>query len=381
MPTTPDPLSPDSADSENRAAVGQDAALDHVVKNLFDVELEQLAFGRPKSEADRQRSAAAAAELARRAAQAPARRGEPPPHDHTSTRGWREPPDRLSWRRSAAVIIAAVLLVIGAASLAPTLSTSPLGPGSLDEFARESTAVEVDLRTQLQREGLRVSVTPRIIAERDGAQIIAYRFITTSPTERPRNEVCLLLRETRALGTPVCADRLEFLREGMLATLPGETRRYVVQWGPTGGPSVSVISAEHLAPEYPESPAAEAFLNGPQSDTDLTYANTLRALYPDDRLIVRVLATTPTWLAVGTLVSSADTGLWSYCVHLFERSIEAEVQLGARVTCSGREPFERDGLVAQARSTGDDSDGGARTTLLIEWRPDDTVTVTETSGL
>jgi hypothetical protein len=71
-------------------------------------------------------------------------------------------------------------------------------------------------------------------------------------------------------------------------------------------------------------------------------------------------------------VSSAGTGRWSYCVHLFERSIDTGSQLGARVTCSGREPFERDGLVAQARR-----DGGA---ITLEWRPDDTVTVDELGG-
>ncbi len=366
MSTTPDPRSPENADAE------QDAALSHIVTNLFDAELKQWAFARPQSDLDRRRAAAAAAELTRRAVNAPARRGDPAPRDLPTTPVNRELPDRPWWRRSAAVIVAAVLLVIGAASLAPTLSTSPLGPGSLDEFAREPSAVELELRTQLQREGLRVSVTPRIIAERDGARIIAYRFIITSPTERPRNEVCLLLLETRALGAPVCADRLEFLREGMLATLPGEARRYVVQWGPTGGPEVSVISAEQVVPEYPASPAAEAFLSGPQSDADVAYAELLRALHPDDRLIVRVLASTPSWDAVGTLVASFDTGLWSYCVHLFGRADDAPSQLGARVTCSGREPFERDGLVAQARS-----EGGS---ISLEWRPDDTVTVTETGG-
>lgn len=355
--------------SEQNAASEQDAALDHVVKNLFDVELEQLAFGRPQSEAERQRSAAAAAELARRAAHEPQRRGEPPLEVPRSLPVRRERTELPWWRRSGTVMAAAVLVVIGAASLAPTLSTTPIGSSSLDEFAREATAVELELRTQLQREGLRVSVTPRIIAARDDAQIIAYRFIVTSPDERPRNEVCLLLLEERALGAPVCADRLEFLRDGMLATLPGQDRRYVVQWGPTGGPSVSVISAEQATPEYPESPAAEAFFSAPQSESDLAYSDLLRALHPDDRLIVRVLATTPTWDAVGTLVSSFGTGLWSYCVHLFERSADAESQLGARVTCSGREPFERDGLVAQAR--------GADASLLIEWRPDDTVVVSE----
>jgi hypothetical protein len=364
--TTPDPAPAQNGASE------PDAALDHVVKNLFDAELEQWAFGRPQSDLERRRAAAAAAELTRRAENAPARRGDLPPGDFSAAPVNRELPDRPWWRRSAAVIGAAVLLVIGAASLAPTLTTSPLGPGSLDEFAREPSAAELELRTQLQREGLRVSVTPRIIAERDGAQVIAYRFITTSPTERPRNEVCLLLLETRALGAPVCVDRLEFLRDGMLATLPGDARRYVVLWGPTGGPEVSVISAEQVVPEYPASPAAEAFLSGPQSDADLAYADSLRALYPDDRLIVRVLATTPTWDAVGTLVATFNTGLWSYCVHLFDRSADTASQLGARVTCSGREPFERDGLVAQARH-----EGGS---ISLEWRPDDTVTVTETGG-
>ncbi len=356
-----------------------DAELDHVVRNLFDVELERLAFGRADTESEQRWAAAAAAELARREADAPARRGDTldhetprPPHARAGievARSHREHGDQPWWRQAWAVIAASVLAVIAATSIAPTLTNSPIGASSLDEFAREAAAVELDLRTQLQREGLRVSVTPRIIAARDDAQIIAYRFIVTSPDERPRNEVCLLLLEERALGAPVCADRLEFLRDGMLATLPGQARRYVVQWGPTGGPSVSVISAEQAAPEYPESPAAEAFFSAPQNEADLRYSDLLRALHPDDRLIVRVLATTPTWDAVGTLVSSFGTGLWSYCVHLFERSADAESQIGARVTCSGREPFERDGLVAQARS--------ADASLLIEWRPDDTVVVSE----
>ena len=231
---------------------------------------------------------------------------------------------------------------------------------------------ERELAAQLQREGLRLSVTPRIIAERDGDQVLAYRFIVTSPGERARNEVCVLLLDERALGLPTCVDRLSFVSDGMLATLSGEQRLFVVQWGPTGAPSVSVLPPDDPASRYPESEAAEAFFASEQSDADLAYSEALRALHPDDRLIVRVLATTPTWDAVGALVASADTGLWSYCVHLFQPDLELAPQLGATVTCAGLDAFERDGLVAQART----SEGS----LLIDWQPDDTVMVQELGG-
>lgn len=267
---------------------------------------------------------------------------------------------------------ASVLAVVGAASLAPSLSTTPTGSSSLDAFAVPATDEERELATQLEREGLRLSVTPRIIAERDGARVLAYRVIVTSPGERGRNEVCLLLLEERALGLPTCVDRASFVTDGMLATLSAEQRLFVVQWGPMGAPSVSVLPPDGRAPTYPESAAAEAFFAGEQSDADLAYSEALRALHPDDRLIVRVLATTPTWDAVGALVASADTGLWSYCVHLFQSALAANAQLSANVTCAGLEAFERDGLVAHARS--------ADRTLLIDWKPDGTVMVHELGG-
>jgi hypothetical protein len=259
--------------------------------------------------------------------------------------------------------------VIGAASIAPTLSESPIGASSLDVFAREATAQERELGAQLQREGLRLSVAPRIIAERDGDRVVAYRFIVTSPGESARNEVCVLLLDERSLGLPTCVDRLSFVSDGMLATLSGEQRLFVVQWGPTGGPSVSILPPDDPAPTYPESDAAEAFFAGEQTAPDLVYSGLLRLLHPDDRLIVRVLATTPTWDAVGALVTDADTGRWSYCVHLFQPALELAPQLGASVTCAALDAFERDGLVAQART--------AEGSLLIDWQPDDTVMVQE----
>ena len=367
-----------------------DAELDHVVRNLFDVELERLAFGRAQTDDEQRWANAAAAELARREADGPARRGdtvelEPPrPARARSTRSAaprvsserartdRERDARPWWRQSWAVIAASVLAIIAATSIAPALTETPVGASSLEVFAREATVQERELAAQLQREGLRLSVTPRIIAERDGDQVLAYRFIVTSPGERARNEVCVLLLDERALGLPTCVDRLSFVSDGMLATLSGEQRLFVVQWGPTGAPSVSVLPPDDPAPRYPESEAAEAFFASEQSEADLAYSEALRALHPDDRLIVRVLATTPTWDAVGALVASADTGLWSYCVHLFQPDLELAPQLGATVTCAGLDAFERDGLVAQART----ADGS----LLIDWQPDDTVMVHELGG-
>ncbi len=367
-----------------------DADLDHVVRNLFDVELERLAFGRAQTDDEQRWASAAAAELARREADGPARRGdtvenEPPrPARARATRSAtvrasserartdRERDDRPWWRQSWAVIAASVLAIIAATSIAPALTKTPVGASSLEVFAREATPQERELAVQLQREGLRLSVTPRIIAERDGDQVLAYRFIVTSPGERARNEVCVLLRDERALGLPTCVDRLSFVSDGMLATLSGQQRLFVVQWGPTGTPSVSVLPPDDPAPTYPESEAAEAFFAGEQSEADLAYSEALRALHPDDRLIVRVLATTPTWDAVGALVASADTGLWSYCVHLFQSAVGVNAQLSANVTCAGLDAFERDGLVAQART----ADGS----LLIDWQPDDTVMVHELGG-
>ena len=365
-----------------------DAELDHVVRNLFDVELERLAFGRAETDDEQRWATAAAAELARREADGPARRGDTveselprPARAARSTaaragtersRIDRERESRPWWRQSWAVIAASVLAVIAATSIAPTLTDSPVGASSLEVFAREATTQERELAAQLQREGLRLSVTPRIIAERDGDQVLAYRFIVTSPGERARNEVCVLLLDERALGLPTCVDRLSFVGDGMLATLSGEQRLFVVQWGPTGGPIVSVLPPDDPAPRYPESEAAEAFFAGEQSDADLAYSALLRTLHPDDRLIVRVLATTPTWDAVGALVASADTGLWSYCVHLFQPEVDVIAQLSANITCAGLDSFERAGLVAQART--------AEGSLLIDWQPDDTVMVQELGG-
>jgi hypothetical protein len=200
-------------------------------------------------------------------------------------------------------------------------------------------------------------------------QVLAYRFVMTSPRERARNEVYVVLLDERVLGLPACVDRLAFLSDGVLATLPGTARLFVVRWGPTGAPTVSLLPLDDPAPRHPESPAADAFFMGERSDDDLAYSTLLRALHPDDRLIVRVLATTPQGNAVGALVNSADTGLWSYCVHLFRARANVAEQLGASVTCAGRKSFEHDGLVAQTRT--------ADSTVLLDWKPDDTVMVQE----
>ena len=375
-----------------------DAELDHVVKHLFDVELERLAFGRPQTDAEQQLASAAAAELGRRAADGPARRGETDaegnatatratptptlkpatrrlhsaaPRSSSSTRIAvdRERDDRPWWRRSWAIITAGVLVVVGVTSIPPALTPSSDATSSLDVFAREVTAAERELGTQLQREGLLVSISPRVVAERDDAQILAYRYIVTSPGERGRNEVCLLLLDVNALGLPTCVNRVSFVTDGMLATLSGQERVYVVQWGPTGAPRVSVLPPDDPPPQYPESRAAQAFFESEQTTGDRVYTELLRQLHPDDRLMVRVIATTPTWYAVGALVAAADTGRWSYCVHLFQPATDLPPQLGANVTCAAVSSFERDGLVAQAR-TGDGR-------LLIEWQPDDTVMVSE----
>ncbi|WP_439565353.1 hypothetical protein [Microcella sp.] len=153
----------------------------------------------------------------------------------------------------------------------------------------------------------------------------------------------------------------------MQTSLAGRSGRYVVQWGSADAPTVSVVAADASSVAPPRSIAAESFFTDALRDDDLAYAELLRALHPDDRLLVRVLSSTPDWDAVGALIASPATGLWSYCVHLFARADDARAQLGASVTCAGREPFERDGLVAQART--------AASTLVLEWRPDDTVQI------
>ncbi|UYN84495.1 MAG: hypothetical protein KIT89_04710 [Microcella sp.] len=361
-------------------AAGGDEALNHVVKGLFDAELERLAFGRPQSEGERQKAAAAVRELDRRAAEHAARAGEQAPPavpdvlaGHSargaSARSALDPAERPWWRRTATIVAASVLLVIVAASLAPLLTSSPVQSSSLAVFAREPSPAELDLRTQLQLDGLRLSASPRVIAERDSTQIVAYRFVTTAPGERPRNEVCVVLVDVRVIGLPACATHEAFARDGLQTTLSGVSNRFVIGWGPSGTPTVSVLPDVDSSLGVPSSPAAEAFFANQPSDDDLANASLLRALHPNDRLIVRVLSTTESWRAVGALVASADTALWSYCVHLLEESRDERLQLGASVTCAGRVAFERDGLVAQART--------AESSVLLEWKPDDTVFMQE----
>lgn len=362
--------------TEPGEAESGDEALDHVVKGLFDAELERLAFGRPQSEGERQKAAAAVRELDRRAAEHAVRAGEqarptaPEVMAGHSARGASarsvlDPEGRPWWRRTGTLITGGVLLAIVAASLAPLLTTSAAESSSLAVFAREPSPAELDLRTQLQLDGLRLSASPRVIAERDSTQIVAYRFVTTAPGERPRNEVCVVLVDVRVIGLPSCASNDAFTREGLQTTLSGLSSRFVIGWGPSGTPTVSVLPDVDSSLGVPSSPAAEAFLANQPTDDDIAYASLLRALHPNDRLIVRVLSTTASWRAVGALVASADTGLWSYCVHLLDESRDDRSQLGASVTCAGRVAFERDGLVAQART--------ADSTVLLEWKPDDTV--------
>lgn len=378
MPISPADRSASSADA---------AAIDHVVTHLFDSELERIAYGRGAAggaagrdgDADRARSAAAVREIARRAAEHPARSGElvgtaPDLAVADRARGatTRSSLDRNSrpwWRRPLVPIGAAIAAVIAITSIPPTLSADSPGPSSLDIFLQSATADELELQRQLVREGLRLSVAPRVIAHRDGAQVLAYRLVTSSGGERPRNDVCLLLDDEHTLGSPVCAERGEVEREGMVASLAGASGTYVVTWGPTGGATLSVLRQNQVAIAIPTAPAADAFLFAEPSADDLLYAELVLALHPDDRLIVRVLSSTPSWSAVGALIARADTGLWSYCVHLFERAANARTQLGARVTCAGLEPFEDAGLLAQARAT--------TSTLSLEWLPDGTIVVDE----
>lgn len=364
-------------------AAGNDEALDHVVKGLFDTELERLAFGRPESEAERQMAAAAVRELDRRAAAHAVRAGEvvaptaPEVLGTHAARGASPRTDRDDdarpwWRRTATVVAASVLLVIVAASIAPLLTPSPAESSSLAIFGREPSAEELDLRAQLQRDGLRLSATPRVIAVRDVMLVVAYRFVTTAPGERPRNEVCVVLVSERVLGLPACVNHDAFTRDGVKTTLSGESSRFVIGWGPTGTPTVSMLPDVDSSLGVPTSPAAEAFLANQPTDDDIAYASLLRALHPNDRLIVRVLSATASWRAVGALVASADTGLWSYCVHLFDLVRDERAQMGASVTCAERLAFERDGLVAQARRPD--------RTVLLDWKPDDTVFMHEVDG-
>lgn len=348
-----------------------DDALDHVVRGLFDAELERLAFGRPTTDAEARTAAAAVRELDRRAA------------EHTSRAGLdadtvvvampaREAGSRPWWRRVSTIVAASALLLIVSTSIVPLLNASPADSSSLAIFGREPSAEELDLRAQLQREGLRLSATPRVIAERGDTRVVAFRFVTTAPTERSRNEVCVLLIDERVLGLPACVVHATFVRDGLQATLSGASSRFVVTWGPTGTAAVSVLPDVDGSLGQPDSDASEAFFTHHPADDDARYAALLRVLHPDDRLIVRVLSSTPSWNAVGALVASADSGLWSYCVHLFDQVRDERAQVGGSVTCAERRTFERDGLVAQARRTDD--------MVLLEWKPDDAVFMHEIVG-
>ena len=363
------------------------AALDHVVRNLFDGELERLAFARADSPAEQARAAAAAAELARRTADLPTRSGDVSPDAPLLQRGDRAPgapapvaPGALGRRRPRAALVVSGIaaLVIAATSVAPLLASDPDTASSLDVFARAATPAEVALGEQLRREGLRLSVDPRVIAERDGAAVIAYRFIVGSGAEQPRNEVCVLLDDAHALGAPRCVERDDFAREGVLAPLDGALRTIVVRWGPSGPPDLSVLPARSDAVDPPRSAAAARLLNGdpgadasadPSAD-DREYAALLRAQYPDDRLVVRLLARTDRWDAVGALVAAAGSGRWTYCVHLVARGGIDSAATDGSVTCAVAEAFEREGLIAQARTAG--------STVLVEWSPSDAVRIVET---
>jgi hypothetical protein len=362
----------------------RDDALDHVVKNLFDVELEQLAFGRPRDEDEQRRAAAAARELARRAAEYSSRMGEPArsaievdtvaeaPIDSSSRARPLSVQDRDVrpwWTRTAALVAAGILVVIVATSIGPLLPTNPGTAPSLDVFEREASVEERDLGAQLLRDGLRVSFAPRIIAEEEDAQFVAYRVIVTSTVERSRSEICVLLADELGFGWPSCADRAEVERDGIRSTLSGQSARYILQWGPVGPPRVSVLPDVGAAPGNPESAAAQPFFTEPPGQDETAYSGLLRVVHPDDRLIVRILDSTEGWEAVGALVASADTERWSYCVHLFQRAEDRRAQLGASVTCAGREAFEQDGVVAQAR--------GVDSTVRLEWRPDGAVHMSE----
>ncbi|UTT62104.1 hypothetical protein [Microcella humidisoli] len=363
------------------------AALDHVVRNLFDGELERLAFARADSPAEQARAAAAAAELARRTADLPTRSGDVSPDAPLLQRGDRAPgapapvaPGTLGRRRPRAALVVSGIaaLVIAATSVAPLLASDPDTASSLDVFARAATPAEVALGEQLRREGLRLSVDPRVIAERDGAAVIAYRFIVGSGAEQPRNEVCVLLDDAHALGPPRCVERDDFAREGVLAPLDGALRTIVVRWGPSGPPDLSVLPARSDAVDPPRSAAAARLLNGdpgadasadPSAD-DREYAALLRAQYPDDRLVLRLLARTDRWDAVGALVAAAGSGRWTYCVHLVARGGIDSAATDGSVTCAVAEAFEREGLIAQARTAG--------STVLVEWSPSDAVRIEET---
>lgn len=387
-----EPYDPQREDAQRRS-VPRDVELDHVVRNLFDVELEQLAFARPRTAEDERKADAAARELARRVAHHASRMGDdtavgtgaataaaaesgarsaPGRVDAPAAPrpvAVRDPDDRPWWTRTAAIVAAGILVVVGATTIGPMLPTNPGSVSSLDVFQRSATTEERDLQSDLLRDGLRVSSTPRIIAEEPDALFVAYRVVVTSTVERARSEICVLLAEAQGLGWPSCTDRAEFERSGLQTTLTGQSTRYILQWGPLGPPRVTVLSDAGATPGTPQSAAAERFFAEPPQQDEAAYAGLLRSMYPDDRLLVRMLATTDGWEVVGALVASADTELWSYCVHLFQDDVERRAQLGASVTCAGLEAFEREGLVAQASAP--DS------TLRLEWQPDGTVRTEE----
>ena len=146
-----------------------DSAVDHVVRNLFDGELEQLAFGRPHTAEEQRKADAAARELARRAEQHASRMGEdvavaqeaglspapgrvdgPAAERPVSMRdsSGRDRDQRPWWTRTAVVVGAGILVVIGATSIGPLLPTNPGSLSSLDVFLRDATVQERDLQTQ-----------------------------------------------------------------------------------------------------------------------------------------------------------------------------------------------------------------------------------------
>ena len=63
-----EPYDPQREDAQRRS-VPRDDELDHVVRNLFDVELEQLAFARPRTAEDERKADAAASRMAGGAAE------------------------------------------------------------------------------------------------------------------------------------------------------------------------------------------------------------------------------------------------------------------------------------------------------------------------
>jgi len=239
-----------------------DRALQHIVTHLFDIELRQLAYARPRTEAERRQAFAATRELARRTERAEAEAAaeamdvvlSPPTAPTAHPLRFRRQPTRIRSRRAprdrshpADDNRAVAAFVAGGFVLAVFVGISTVGPppsdpapsSSLQLLYREATVEETQLRARLIDDGLRLTVGPRVIAEAGAARIAAYRFVTIGTEESSRNEVCVVLIDSGAPHRPRCTDRTEFVVNGFETTLVDGAVSYALEWSPSDPPRVT----------------------------------------------------------------------------------------------------------------------------------------------